>query len=96
MADDFVVINRTDVNAIFGSELKEATIQTRRLIDLLEALVARGFHMFDNTDFTMFEEKHGLPAGSGQLVFDMCNGTLGAMKGTMQNDQALNLMNKVG
>lgn len=46
--------------------------------------------------WTDLEALFGLPAGGGHTVFDMVNGTLGAMQGTMQNSQAVNLISRVG
>lgn len=42
------------------------------------------------------ETLFGIPTGTGQTVFDMLNGTMGALNGTMQNNQAANLIARVG
>ena len=96
MANDFIKINQADSSAKFAADLKTATVQTKNLLELYAALIARGQHMFDGSDFTDFEEMHGLPVGTGQTVYDMLNGALIAMNGTGQNAQAVALKNRVG
>jgi hypothetical protein len=57
-------------------------------------------HMFDGArdpiDWGTLENNFGLPAGTGQTVFNLVNGTMGAVQGTMQNAQAVALVNQVG
>lgn len=99
MANDFIRINQADSAAKFATDLKNAATKTRELLDLYDAIISRGYHLFESgppVDFAGFEVAHGIPTGTGQTVWDMVNGALGAMTGTMQNEQAVNLKNRVG
>lgn len=40
----------------------------------------------DGAIFTQIETLYGLAAGQGQVVYDLVNGSVGAMEGTFQND----------
>ena len=96
MANDFITINQADSAAKFAQELKQATVLTKQLMDLYGILIARGSHMNNGGVFTEFETKHGLPAGQGQLVYEMIDGANKAMLGTLQNAQAVALKDRVG
>lgn len=98
MAKDFITVNRYDNNAIFANELASIPQSLRNLVNALEKVQQTGYRMFttDPLDFSLFEQKHGLPAGAGQAVFDLVNGTLMALKGQAQNANAVELMNRVG
>lgn len=104
MAADFITLNRTASTAPFVNELVSIPADVRRLIDKLEQVREKGFRMFvpagENNDppadFAVFEAKYGIPAGSGQTVFDLVNGTLMALKGESMNGNATELMNRVG
>lgn len=99
MAIDAIKVTRTDTAAIFSGDLLTAVSLTNQLLALLDKMIRRGFRQFDTAptpdDFSTFEEFHGLPAGTGQTVFDMLNGVNGVLRGTMQNEQALELTSRV-
>lgn len=100
MAADFIEINRSNNLAIFANEIITAVAQVRAAQDTLLKIQAKGFRMFDATpnpdDFSVFETKYGIPTGFGQIVFDLINGTVLALKGDAQNGNAQELINRVG
>lgn len=99
MAADFITIERTDSNAIFAHLLQQAGPLVRQLENLLSEIQEKGYRMFESgppADFTVFEQKFGIPEGQGQTVFDLVNGTLMALQGTAQNANAQELKNRVG
>lgn len=49
----------------------------------------------DGVDFTGIEALFGVP-GKGQVVFDLVNGTVGAMEGTFQNNNGKSLGELIG
>jgi hypothetical protein len=53
-------------------------------------------HSNDGTDFTDIETLFGVEAGSGQVVFDLVNGSTGAMIGQFQNADCKTITEKVG
>lgn len=100
MRADFISINTGTTTATRANALKAAIQQLRQAQQSLAGELSQMNHMFDDSgqapDFTMLELFYGLSAGKGQTVFDMLNGTMGAMNGTMQNNQAVNLVSQVG
>jgi hypothetical protein len=96
MASTVIKTSRTDASAIHAAEVRDFVNTVRKALQLGETLSERGFRYIGSpADFAEFELTHGLSTGQGQTVFDMINGTLGAMKGTMQNDQAIELTERV-
>lgn len=96
---DYIKINRTDANATQANLILGAVSQIRSLKNTLDAAIGIGYHNFDAgppADFTNFETLFGVPTGKGQAVFDLLNGTRGALEGTMQNGNAITLMEMVG
>jgi hypothetical protein len=53
-------------------------------------------HNNDGTNFTDIETLFGIEAGEGQTVFDLVNGSTGAMVGTFQNTDCKTITEKVG
>jgi hypothetical protein len=77
----------------FKNALAQVLMQGPILLDIAN-------HNFDDSvnppNFAAFEMLFGIPTGTGQAVFDMINGTMGALTGTMQNSQAVTLVSRVG
>jgi len=96
MPNDFIKISRTDTNAIFSGDVLTAVRLTQELRTLLQKLIERGNHQFSTGDFAEFEGNHGVPAGQGQTLFDMLNGTQQVLNGDAQNSQAIALCERVG
>jgi hypothetical protein len=96
MASTVIKTSRTDSNAIHAAEVRDFVNTVRKALQLGDTLSERGFRYIGSpADFAEFEIAHGLTTGQGQIVFDMINGTLGALNGTLQNDQAIELTERV-
>lgn len=100
-ARDFIKIVKNDsVTAQKALDLLTFKDAVARVLMLGPPLLAAMNHNFDDsnpqaivwTDFALF----GIPSGKEQTVFDMVNGVMGAMTGTMQNAQAVEISARVG
>lgn len=101
MAADFISINRGVATATHFNEILSAINSVRNAKTQLEKVQALGFRMFDpkpdnGDDFALFEEKFGIPAGQGKLVFDLVNGSVMALNGEAQSGNAIELINRIG
>ena len=67
-------------------QLKDFSRQLRVAYDMGVKIRETMNYAKDGTIFTMIETLYGLPAGQGQIVYDLVNGSVGAMEGTFQND----------
>lgn len=93
MASSFIAVNLQDTNARFAADLKRASQIARELTDILDGIVERGFIMLgDPASFDDFEDKYGLPDGTGQTVFDIVNGS----KIALQANDVVSLRNRIG
>jgi len=96
MADDFILVVVTPQNQAQAQQLKSLAMSAAQVHSLAISLRDKMTHMFEGSDFTRLETEFGLPAGQGQPVFDMVNGAIGAMDGTMQNPDFKTLTEKLG
>lgn len=96
MAADYIKINRNDTAAPFALELIGAVEQLRSAYTALKKIQGKGFRMFTGSDFSVFQTNYGIPTPSGQTVFDLINGTCGALEGTLTNANSQELINRVG
>ena len=94
MARDFIKIN---TNGAPQAVLLKGYVQAlRSAIEQGERVRAIMNHNHDNVDFSDIESLFGLPAGSGQTVFDLVNGSVGSMAGTFQTADATTITEKLG
>jgi hypothetical protein len=96
MAGNFIKIDPGLSTQKFASDLMQFIAQVRTTLQQGDSLKARMERMHDGADFTAIETLFGLPSGTGQTLFDLVNGTVGAMRGVFQNDQAVELTSRVG
>lgn len=96
MPIDFIHPDTSVTTAPFASKLVSLVRQLRDTIDLLDEVKTIMDHTNDGVAFTGIETLFGLPSGKGQTVYDLCNGTMQAISGTAQNNNALSLINRVG
>ena len=96
MARDFIKVDRTTVTATHAQSLlslvsavRSAYEQGIRVRDIMN-------HNHDGSDFSDIEALFGLPAGKGQTVFDLVNGTVGSMTGQFQVADAKNMTETIG
>ena len=85
MPKDAILINTSTTTATQAQNLKRLTQMARDFANLAEDILAMMSHNNDGADWTQLETLYGLSAGNGQITFDMVNGTVGAIDGTMQN-----------
>lgn len=93
MAIDFIPIN---LQSPQGSLLKQYTQALRQAYELGMRVSGIMNHSNDGTNFTNIETTFGVPAGDGRTVFDLVNGSTGAMNGTFQNQDCKTITEKVG
>lgn len=97
MARDYIKIDLSNQNVnVHAQTLRSFVSALRQAYEQGKHIQALMGHMHDGAVFTDIELNFGLPAGKGQFVFDLVNGTIGAMEGGMQNAQAVNLTEMVG
>lgn len=97
MARDFIKIDTSSPNtATQAALLKTYTVQLRQAYESGKRCIALMGHMNDGTVFTDIETFFGLPAGKGQTVFDLVNGSVGSMEGTFQTANAKTITEQVG
>lgn len=98
MARDFIKIDRTAMNttATQAQSLLTYVSLLRQAFDVGTRIKAIMTHANDGTVFTDIETMFGLPAGQGQTVFNLVNGSIGSMQGTFQVPDAQTITEKVG
>ena len=98
MPIDFIRVDPTltPLAGFYGGKLVQLTQQLRLTMDLLDQVKGVMDHMNSGVNFGTIESTFGLPAGQGQTVYDLLNGTSMALHGTAQNGNALSLIDRVG
>lgn len=96
MAKDFIKIDTTLAGATHAGLLRSYIQSLRNAYEQGQRIRAIMSHNNDGSDFTPIAALFGLPSGSGQAVFDLVNGSIGAMEGTFQVDDAKVITEKVG
>ena len=95
-ANDYIKIDTTTTTATEAQILKSAIKQLQAASEQLTAVLNKMNHTSNGTVWTSMEGLYGLPAGQGQAVYDLVNGSIGAFNGTMQNNNAKTLIERVG
>lgn len=96
MAADFIHIARDQSAATEAAELLQTIRDLRSVYERLARIVGKMNHNFADPDFSALETLWGIPAGSGQTVFNLVNGSRGAMNGEFQNNNVIELTERVG
>jgi len=97
MASDFIQINTSNpAVASQAAYLKQYVSILRSAYELGTRVRANMLHMHDGTTFTELERQFGVPTGKGNAIFDLVNGSIGAMEGTFQNDDCKQITEQVG
>lgn len=96
MARDFIKVDRNTVTATHAQLLLNFRETLRRAYEL--GIVVRDTmnHNQDGVNFADIETLFGLPAGKGQTVYNLVNGTIGSMTGLFQVSDAKNLTETLG
>jgi hypothetical protein len=95
-ANDYIKIDVTNTAATEAQTLKSAIRQLQIANEQLVAVLNKMSHNSNGTVWTSLEALYGLPAGKGQTTYDLVNGTVGAMNGQFQNNNAITLIAGVG
>jgi len=95
MARDFITITPTQA-ASQANLLRSYISALRQAYNLGVQCAAIITHNNDGTRFADIESLFGVEAGSGQTVFDLVNGSTGAMVGQFQNADCKTITEKVG
>jgi hypothetical protein len=100
-ARDFIKVARDQTAGTEALNLLQYKDTLQRALDMGRRLVAIARHNFDDGNpqaiiWTDFETLFGLPAGKGQAVFTLLDGSVGSMEGRFQTDAAKVLTETVG
>jgi hypothetical protein len=96
MAIDFIKIDLTKAGSTQAQQLKNFVDAAANIYSLGNLLRNKMTHMHDGTDFVQIETNYGLPAGQGQVVFDLINGAIGSMSGEFQTPDFKTITEKLG
>jgi hypothetical protein len=96
MSRDFIKIDASVTTATQASLLKSYVNALRQAYELGTRVKAIMTHNNDGTTFTDIETYFGLPAGKGQAVFNLVNGSVGSMEGTFQVADAKTITEQLG
>lgn len=96
MAIDYIKIDISNPNAATqASTLKNAINTGQNFYALLLNIRQKMTHANNGVSFVEIETLYGLPSGKGQTMFDFVNGSIGAIEGTMQNNNIKSLTEQV-
>jgi hypothetical protein len=93
MAVDFIAI---DLTSSQGTLLKQYINTLRSAYEIGARVAGIMNHNNDGTTFAPIETLFGVKAGSGQTVFNLVNGSTGAMNGLFQNTDCKTITEQVG
>jgi hypothetical protein len=96
MARDYIKIDTTTTTAIHARTLQRYVNSLRDAYEQGKLVLAIMNHNNDGSVWTDIEALFGLPSGKGQTVYDLMNGSVGAMEGAFQTADAKNLTETVG
>lgn len=96
MPRNYIVIDTTITTARRAQELKTFSQRLRETYELGARLRDVMQQMNDGTNFTDIEAHFGLPAGSGQLVFNMVTNTVDSLEGDIQSNDGKQFTQRVG
>lgn len=96
MAQDFIPIDTRLAGASQAGEL--LNLKAAMQAAYSQGLKVRGImlHCHEGTEFTYLEQLFGVPAGQGQVVFDLVNGAIGSMEGEFMVDDCKELCERIG
>lgn len=96
MARDFIRIDTVTTSAThsrlllaYKDALRDAYQKGKYILGIMN-------HNQDGSNFGDIEGLFGLPTGKGQTVYDLINGSIGAMEGTFQNSNGRDLTETLG
>lgn len=96
MARDFIKVDRVTPSATHAGVLLNYINTLRTAYDLGRRCRDIMTRNNDGSNFADIESLFGVPATKGQAVFDLVNGSVGAMEGSFQVDDAKEIIDRVG
>ena len=96
MARDFIKVDTRTVTATHASLLVKYVRELREAYETGKHILGIMNHNNDGSNWADIEGLFGLPAGKGQTVYDLMNGSIGSMEGSFQVADAKNLTETVG
>ena len=96
MAADRISIAKDQAAATEAAEFLQTIRDLRSVYERLVRIVAKMNHCFAAPDFSTLETLWGVPTGQGQAVFNLVNGSRGVMNGEFQNNNVIELTERVG
>jgi len=96
MANTYIAVDTSVSTATLARRLLAYKEAVRNAYELGTELKAIFDHLKDASDFSAIETKCGLAAGKGTLVYDLVNGSVGAMNNAFQNDDCKQITEQVG
>lgn len=96
MAIDYIKVTRSSPNTPGADLLLQYTAVLRQAYELGTRCLGIMNHNNDGSDWTALEAVFGLPAGKGQTVYNLINGSVGSMAGVFQTADAKNLTETLG
>lgn len=96
MAKDFIKIDTAMTGATHAGLLRGYIQALRVAYEQGQRVKAIMTHNNDGADFAPIEALFGIPADTGQTVFDLVNGSVGSMEGAFQVSDAKTITEKVG
>lgn len=96
MADVWIKIDTSIAGATQAALLKQFVAQERAVYELGVRIRAQMSNMNNGSQWGTIETQYGLPTGKGATVYDLVNGTIGAMEGTFTNNNGKTLGELIG
>ncbi len=96
MARDYIKVTQSAPNTPGAGKLLSYVNTLRRAYEQGSEVLAIMNHNNDGSVWTDLETIFGLPAGKGQIVYNLINGSVGSMSGAFQTADAKNLTETVG
>ena len=97
MARDFIKVDTSaTTNRVHGGLLLQYVRELRQALETGEHVLAIMNHNNDGSVWTDIETLFGLPAGKGQAVYDLMNGSIGSLKGQFQTADGKNITETLG
>ena len=90
------VFTKIEGNTVQANMLRAFVQQQRAAYELGVRLRAIMSNSNDGSDFTDISTLFGVPTNKAQSVYDLINGTIGAMEGTFQNSNGKSLGELIG
>jgi hypothetical protein len=95
MAIDAIVVDSTASTALLAARLLDYKRKLRAALDAGTSLLGELNHLQDGSDWASIEARTGVGSGLGDDVYNLVNGSVGAMNGTFQNDDCKQLTEQV-